>query len=205
MFLVFVLLAASLVWTILVVDVVAETAAAGGLAIELFGATLAITRPSTAIVVVAILAASAGVLLVSTLAVVRGRWLERTFADDYDARYEALSTSAAGWEARNGLIHWQIDDLREQQRQLLAKRDELLREMNAARQHTTELRRVARRQKEALDELSRAAEEVVIVPSTEPFEDEPIEVPDAGSSIPAAPQPSPHHELTARLADLRRD
>lgn len=205
MLLVFALLGLSLVWTILVVDVVAETSDAGGRAIELFGATLATTRSSTAIVVLAILAASAGMLLVTALAVLRGRWLERRFADDYDARYEQLSTSAAGWEARNGLIHWQIDDLREQQRQLLAKRDELLREMNAARQHTAELRRVARRQKEALDELSRAADEVVIVPSTESFEDEPIEVPDAGSSIPTVPQRAPHDELTARLAELRRD
>lgn len=197
----FVILTVALVWSVLAVDLVAESAARGGRAIVLFGTTLLRTAPETGILVIATAAATAGIALVGAAAFVRGRWLERRIADEVDERYQEMSVKAAGWEAREDLLRWQIADLERQQARLIAKRDELLTEMQLARRATSDLRRVARRQKAAIDRVVKAADEVVIVPDPSDTGDDPFEVPDAGTSIPAAPAPAGHEELWARLVD----
>lgn len=198
---VFVALTAALVWTVLAVDLVAESAARGGRSIVVFGTMLARTPPETGILVIAGAAASAGIALVAAAAFVRGRWLERRLADEVDDRYQEMSVRAAGWEAREDLLRWQIADLERQQARLIAKRDELLTEMQLARRTTSDLRRVARRQKAAIDKVVKAADEVVIVPDPTDAGEDPFEVPDAGSAIPAASPPAGHEELWSRLVD----
>ena len=198
---VFVVLTAALVWTVLAVDLVAESAARGGRTIVVFGTTLIRTVPETGILVIAATAASAGIALVGAAAFVRGRWLERRIADEVDDRYQEMSVKAAGWEAREDLLRWQIADLERQQARLISKRDELLTEMQLARRTTSDLRRVARKQKEAIDRVVKAADEVVIVPDPSDAGDDPFQVPDADSAIPAASPPAAHKELWARLVD----
>jgi hypothetical protein len=195
----FVLLAATFVWATLAVDLVAESAARGGRALVLFGSVLMHTSPEAGTIAIAGVAALAGAGIAATAASVRGRWLEQRIAEEVDERYQEMAVRAAGWEAREDLIRWQITDLEREQGRLIAKRDELLDDMQTARRATAELRRVARRQKEAIFRVVRAADEVVIVPDGTPDETrDAIEVPDAGSSIRATP-PQPHRELWARL------
>jgi hypothetical protein len=198
----FVFLGIALVWSVLAVDLVAESAARGGRAIVLFGGVLARTPVETGILAVAAAAASAAVALVAAAAFVRGRWLERRLADEVDERYQEISVKAAGWEAREDLIRWQIADLERQQAKLIAKRDELIADMQTARRTTSDLRRVARKQKAAIDRVVRAADDVVIVPDPGDAGDgseEPFQVPDADSSVPATAPPAPHKELWSRL------
>lgn len=195
----FVLLGIALVWSVLAVDLVAESAARGGAAIVLFGAVLARTPVETGILAIAAVAASAGVALVAAAAFVRGRWLERRLADEVDERYQEISVKAAGWEAREDLIRWQIADLERQQAKLIAKRDELIADMQTARRATSDLRKVARKQKAAIDRVVRAADDVVIVPDPGDAGEEPFQVPDADSSVPATAPPASHKELWSRL------
>jgi hypothetical protein len=196
---VFVFLGAALAWTVLAVDLVAESAARGGRSLVLFGTELVRTPVETGILAVAAVAASAGVALVAAAAFVRGRWLERRLADEVDERYQEISVKAAGWEAREDLIRWQIADLERQQAKLIAKRDELIWEMQTARRATSDLRKVARKQKAAIDRVVRAADDVVIVPDPQGAGEDPFQVPDADSSIPAATPPPAHRELWSRL------
>lgn len=195
----FVLFGATLVWGVLAVDLVAESAARGGRALVLFGSVLVRTSPETGILAIAGVAALAGAGIVATAAFLRERWLDERIAEELDERYQEISVRAAGWEAREDLIRWQISDLQREQSRLIAKRDELLDDMQTARRATAELRRVARRQKEAIFRVVRAADEVVIVPDGTPDEErDAIEVPDARSSIRATPA-QPHRELWERL------
>lgn len=199
MTLVFLALGTASAWTVLAVDLVAESAARGGRALVLFGTVLVRTPVQTGIVAIAVVAASAAVALVAAAAFVRGRWLERRLADEVDERYQEISVKAAGWLAREDLLRWQIADLERQQARLIAKRDELIADMQTARRTTSDLRKVARKQKEAIDRVVRAADEVVIVPDPTGVEDEAFRVPDADSSIPAAAPPAGHQELWSRM------
>lgn len=196
---VFLLLGAALAWTVVAVDLVAESAAQGGRALVVFGTELARTAPETGILVIAAVAASAGVALVGVAAFVRGRWLERRLADEVDERYNDIAVKAAGWEAREDLIRWQIADLERQQARLIAKRDELIADMQTARRTTSDLRKVARKQKAAIDRVVRAADEVVIVPDPADAGEEPFHVPDSESALPATAPPPAHRELWSRL------
>lgn len=202
MTLMFLLLGTAFAWTVVAIDLVAESAARGGRAIVVFGTVLFRPPVETGILVIAAVAAAAGVALAATAAFGRGRWLERRIADEVDEHYQEISVKAAGWEAREDLLRWQIADLERQQAKLISKRDELITEMQTARRATSDLRKVARKQKEAIDRVVKAADEVVIVPDpTGVEEEEPFAVPDARSAFPAASPPPAHQELWARLVD----
>lgn len=199
--LVFLALGAAIAWSVLAVDLVAESAARGGRALVLFGTVIVRTPIEAGIVAIATVAASAGIALIAAAASVRGRWLERRLADEVDERYQEISVRAASWEAREDLLRRQIADLEREQARLIAKRDELIADMQAARRTTSDLREVARRSKEAIDRVVKAADDVVIVPDPAGAEDEPFRVPDADSSIPAATPPATHQELWSRVIE----
>jgi hypothetical protein len=198
-----ILLVLSIAWATVVVEVVIESAESAGRSVVAFGNTLLSSTPATGIFVLAGLSASAALALVAAVAFLRGRRLERRMAEELDARYEDVSTRAAGWEARNELLRWRIAELQTQQDQLLAKRQELMEEMEATRKRAVELRRVAHQQRAALEELQRVAEDVVAIPELddELMTDDPFPVPGSDSDVPVIPPGQPRNQIAARLAD----
>jgi hypothetical protein len=201
-----ILLCLSVAYATVVSEIVIESARLGGRGVVAFGTTLLTTETSVGIFVLAGLSASAALALVAAVAFHRGRRLERRMAGELDARYEDISTKAAGWEARNELLRWRIAELQNQQEQLLAKREELMAEMTLARQRASDLRAVAQQQRDALEELQRVAEGVVIMPELDEAlladgDDDTVIVPGADSEVPVIPPGQPRNQIAARLAD----
>jgi hypothetical protein len=199
-----ILLILSIGWATVVTEVVIESAEFGGRSIVAFGTTLLTSEAATGIFVLAGLSASAALAVVAAVGFLRGRRLERRMAGELDARYEDISTKAAGWEARNELLRWRIAELQTQQDQLLAKREELMQEMAATRKKAAELRDVAQQQRTALEELQRVAEGVVIIPEVddELLDTDPdFPVPGSDSEVPVIPPGQPRNQIAARLAD----
>lgn len=130
-------------------DAVVESAIDGGDAIVMFGQTLA--TPGTAGTLGILTATSAAAVLawVASIAHARGRRLERRLTEELDERWEDLSQRVAGELGRKTLLEWRVVELRNQVDELVGKRDELLEEMAAVRERTSELQRMIRQQREA--------------------------------------------------------
>lgn len=146
-------------------DLVLESPGSDEGSLVLFGSTIATVTGRSLTLLLCAVSATAALALVTAIARVRGRRLERRMAAELDDRWEELSQRHAGDMARYELLSWRIAELQTSLDQLLDKRDEAYEEMRRARQRTFELREKAERQRETLQELARMAEnQLVAVP-----------------------------------------
>ena len=141
------------VWTAFVVETIIESARAFGGSIMFLGRTLLMPGIRPGILILCGLAASAGLAWTAALAYERGRRLERRMAAELDARYQEMTTKAAGDAARAGLLSWRIGELRTSMDGLLAERDRIQAEMELARRRTSELRALSDDYARSLTEL----------------------------------------------------
>jgi ABC-type anion transport system duplicated permease subunit len=131
------------VWTAFVVETIIESARAFGGSIIFLGRNLFMPGIRPGILILCGLAATAGLAWTAALAYERGRRLERRMAAELDARYQEMTTQAAGDAARAGLLSWRVSELRTSMDDLIAKRDRIQAEMELARRRTSELRALA--------------------------------------------------------------
>jgi hypothetical protein len=160
-------LALASVYSLLVADLVLESAFSGAKKLYLFGNLIAEPGKPEGTWVVTALAATAGLALASAIAYLHGRRLEQRMAADLDDRWQELSRQAAGTEARNELISWRIAELHDQIERQTAKRDLLADEVSAQEAELARLREAIR------DHRSLAVEKKVIkVPEAKPADTE---------------------------------
>lgn len=146
-------------------DVVLESALTEDGGLTFFGNRLAGIDGSPQALILCALSATAALALVSAVAHVRGRRLERRMAAELDARWEELSRQNAADRARFELLSWRNVELQTSLDELISKRDEAYEEMRKARERTLELREAALQQRKALKELARIAEtQLIVVP-----------------------------------------
>jgi ABC-type anion transport system duplicated permease subunit len=131
------------VWTAFVVETIIESARAFGGSIIFLGRTLLTPGIRPGVLILCGLAATAGLAWAAALAYERGRRLERRMAAELDARYQEMTTQAAGDVARAGLLSWRVSELRTSMDDLIANRDRIQAEMELARRRTSELRALA--------------------------------------------------------------
>jgi len=130
-------------WTAFVVETIIESARAFGGSIIFLGRTLLTPGIRPGVLILCGLAATAGLAWAAALAYERGRRLERRMAAELDARYQEMTTQAAGDVARAGLLSWRVSELRTSMDDLIANRDRIQAEMELARRRTSELRALA--------------------------------------------------------------
>lgn len=150
------LIAVSSLWTAVVVDIVVESAPSGATKLSVFGQVLSRPTSGVGITVLTALSASAAFALSATIALSKGRRLERRMAAELDERWESISQRSAGSVARGELLEWRSAELQTTLDELLSKRDELLAEIVDLRKRTAESRRTARAQRESLNQASSA-------------------------------------------------
>ena len=100
-------------WTAFVVETIIESTRAFGGTILFLGRTLIAPGIRPGILILCGLAASAGLAWATAVAYARGRRLERRMAAELDARYQEMTTKAAGDAARAGLLTWKVGELRD--------------------------------------------------------------------------------------------
>jgi hypothetical protein len=149
------------VWTAVVVETIIESARAFGGSILFLRRTLLTPGIRPGILILCGLAASAGLAWAAAVAYARGRRLERQMAAELDARYQEVTTRAAGDIARAGLLSWRVAELRTSMDELTDRRDRVLAEMDVARRRTSELRALADDYKRSLTELQ---DRLIVVP-----------------------------------------
>ncbi len=140
-------------WTAVVVETVIESARAFGGSIIFLGRTLLMPGVQPGILILCGLAATAGLAWTAALAFERGRRLERRMAAELDARYQEMTTKAAGDAARAGLVSWRIGELRTSMEGLIEERDRIQAEMELARRRTSELQALSEDYQRSLTEL----------------------------------------------------
>jgi hypothetical protein len=149
----YIAIVAATVWTAAVVETIIESVRTFGGSIQFFGRTLIAPGIRPGVMILCGLAASAGLAWAAAVAYARGRRLERRMAAELDARYQEMTTRAAGDAARAGLITWRIGELRTSMDELIAKRDRAQSEMELAKRRTEELRALSEDYKRSLTEL----------------------------------------------------
>jgi hypothetical protein len=150
------------VWTVGVVDAVVESADTRGRTLTAFGRQLFEPGVPAGIYILCGLAASAALALVTTVARVRGRRLERQMAAELDDRAEELSHRAAGDAAREQLLRHRIAELQTSLDDLAARRDEAYEELRSTRDRTVRLHDAATSQRDALRRLANLSEQQVV-------------------------------------------
>jgi hypothetical protein len=150
------------VWTVCVVDTVAESADSRGRTLTAFGRRLFEPGVPAGIYILCGFAASAALAVVITGARVRGRRLERRMAAELDDRVEEVSRQAAGDAARTQLLRHRIAELQTSLDDLVVRRDETYEEVQAARDRAVRMHEAAAVQREALRRLANLSEEQVI-------------------------------------------
>jgi hypothetical protein len=151
-------------WTAFVVETIIESARAFGGSILFLGHTLLTPGIRPGILILCGLAATAGLAWTAALSYERGRRLERRMAAELDARYQEMTTQAAGDVARAGLLSWRVAELRTSMDGLTERRDEILAEMELARRRTSELRALSQDYKRSLTELQ---DRLILLPEIE--------------------------------------
>jgi hypothetical protein len=157
-------LVAATIWTAVVVETIVESVRAFGGGIQIMGRTIITLGIRPSIFVLCGLAASAGLAWAAAIAYARGRRMERRMAADLDARYQEMTTRAAGDIARAELVTWRANELRTSVEDLARQRDETLAEMDLTRRRTSELRALADDYRRTLTELQ---ERLVLLPDIE--------------------------------------
>lgn len=160
----YIAIALATVWTAVVVETIIESARAFGGSILFLGRTLLMPGIRPGVLILCGLAASAGLAWAAAVASVRGRRRERRMSAELDARYEEMTTKAAGDAARAGLLSWRIGELRTSMEDLTERRDAILAEMELARRRTSELRALAEDYKRSLADLQ---DRLIVLPDIE--------------------------------------
>jgi hypothetical protein len=141
------------VWSAVVIETIIESVRAFAGSIVFVGRTLYEPGTQQEILILCGLAASAGLAWAAAVAYARGRRLERRMAAELDARYQEMTTRAAGDVARAELVAWRVAELRTSLDELIERRDEILAQMELARRRTSELRALSDDYKRSLAEL----------------------------------------------------
>jgi hypothetical protein len=150
------------VWTLVVVDVVVESADGGGRTLTAFGHQLFEPGMPAGIYILCGLAASAALALVTTVARVRGRRLERQMAAELDDRVEEVAHRAAGDAARAQLLQHRIAELQTSLDDLAARHDEAYEDLRSTRDRAIRLHDAATSQRDALRRLANLSEQQVV-------------------------------------------
>jgi hypothetical protein len=150
------------VWTVFVVDVVVESADHGGRTLTAFGRQLFEPGVPAGVYILCGLAASAALALVTTVARVRGRRLERRMAAELDDRVDEASHRAAGDAARAQLLQHRVAELQTSLDDLAARHDEAYEELQTTRARTLRLHDAATSQRNALQRLANLSEQQVV-------------------------------------------
>jgi hypothetical protein len=108
-------------WSALVVEIVLETVRMQGRAVVAFGRVLATPPLDITIFVLCALSASAALAMVTAVAYVHGRRLERRMAAELDARYADLAERDAG-DTSQRLLTWRLAELQTLVYRLLEER-----------------------------------------------------------------------------------
>ena len=151
-------------WTAFVVETIIESARAFGGSILFLGRTLLTPGIRPGVLILCGLAATAGLAWTAALSYERGRRLERRTAAELEARYQEMTTQAAGDVARAGLLSWRVAELRTSMDGLTHRRDEIVAEMELARRRTSELRALSEDYQRSLTELQ---DRLILLPETE--------------------------------------
>jgi hypothetical protein len=152
------------VWTAFVVETIVESARVFGGSILFLGRTLITPGIRPGVLILCGLAASAGLAWAAAVAYARGRRLERRMAAELDARYQEMTTRAAGDVARAGLLSWRVAELRTSMDDLTERRDRMISEMELARRRTAELRALSDDYKRSLTEMQ---DRLIVLPDIE--------------------------------------
>ena len=151
-------------WSALAADAVIESARAGDGSLVVLRRTLFTPGLRPGIVILAGLAAFAGLAMAAAVAYARGRRLERRMAAELDARYQEITARAAGDVARAGLISWRVAELRTSMQDLTGQRDRLIAEMELTRRRTSELRALTEDYRRS---LARLQDRLIVMPEVE--------------------------------------
>ena len=151
-------------WTTVVVETIIESARAFGGSIQFLGRTMLAPGIRPGVLILCGLAASAGLAWAAAVAYARGRRLERRMAAELDARYQEITTKAAGDVARAELVSWRVAELRTSMDELIARRDEVLAETELARRRTSELRALSDDYKRSLTQMQ---DRLIVLPDIE--------------------------------------
>jgi hypothetical protein len=152
------------VWTAFVVETIVESARVFGGSILFLGRTLITPGIRPGVLILCGLAASTGLAWAAAVAYARGRRLERRMAAELDARYQEMTTRAAGDVARAGLLSWRVAELRTSMDDLTERRDRMISEMELARRRTAELRALSDDYKRSLTEMQ---DRLIVLPDIE--------------------------------------
>jgi hypothetical protein len=152
------------VWTAFVVETIVESARVFGGSILFLGRTLITPGIRPGVLILCGLAASTGLAWAAAVAYARGRRLERRMAAGRLARYQEMTTRAAGDVARAGLLSWRVAELRTSMDDLTERRDRMISEMELARRRTAELRALSDDYKRSLTEMQ---DRLIVLPDIE--------------------------------------
>jgi hypothetical protein len=150
-------------WATIVADALVESSRTAG-SIIAFGRTVAAPGVGVATLLLGGFAASAGLAVAVAVAFARRRRLERRMSAELDERYREIATKAAGDVARAELVAWRVGELRTSMRDLLARRDQLLADMERARRRTDELRALADDYRRSVEDSQRR---LIVIPDLE--------------------------------------
>jgi hypothetical protein len=118
----FVLVALSLAWSAVAIDVVVESAPVGGRELWAFGHLLATPGVPAGIWILCGVSATAALAMVAAVAHVRGRRLERRMAAELDDARAEMARRSAGDTARTTLLSWRVAELQTLVDRLIAER-----------------------------------------------------------------------------------
>ncbi|HTG46689.1 MAG TPA: hypothetical protein VK646_03440 [Actinomycetota bacterium] len=110
-------------WAVVAVDVVIESARSGAREIWAFGHLVATPGVPAGIWIVCAVSATAALAVVTAVAYVRGRRLERRLAAELDESRTEMARRGAGDAARMRLLSWRVAELQTLVDQLLAERE----------------------------------------------------------------------------------
>jgi TolA-binding protein len=164
-----ILLVLSAACAVAVTDIVAESASSDLTRITLFGTELFTTTGRAGVFITVGLVAAAVAAVVASLAGLHGRQIERRMASDLDERWQQLSERNAGFEARNELLTWRARELENQIEDLSSQRDEMIEEVDTARNRARQIREQARELKRSMASASDGGtpDDIVILPDAE--------------------------------------
>jgi hypothetical protein len=118
-------------------DAVIESASTDPMQIVVFGRVLLEPGTPEGIWILCGMSAVAALALVSAVARIRGRRLERRLAAELDARYAEMSSKAAGDAARAHLLDARVAELQTWYERAVAERDQAREELESAQAQLT--------------------------------------------------------------------
>ena len=107
--LIFIVLAVA--WSAVAIELVVESARTGARELVAFGSVLAAPGATVGIWILCGVSASAALAMVTAVAYVRGRRLERRMAAELDERWEEISERSASDATRIRLLSWRVAEL----------------------------------------------------------------------------------------------